>query len=418
MKYRQGVEMRGVEPTSRIVDLHVATEGPAADLHGGVLRARLEGRREEIEAATLARARGVAEPGPMEGAGYVEGLRATVSAAISSGIAVVELGLAHAGAVPPEVSAQAGEAARQGVCLDTVLRRYFMGYATLCDFIVEEAEACLLPGVRLQRILRDEATLLDHLAAAATSAYTREAEAGQRLSEGSRRLWRVRQILAGGSVEQGELDYRFDSWHLGAVASGPGARTAMRELARDLDRVLLAVSPEDETVWAWLGGRSRGRVRKALCQAMTSLPEGVHLALGDWGQGIGGWRLTHRQARDAHLVALRNGSRAALYRDVALLATALRDEVLAGSLRETYLAPLRDERDGGAALRATLSAYFETGRNASSASARLGVSRQTVNVRLRRAAELLDHPINAPSPELETALLLHDLPSPGGLTVR
>src|SRR5665213_761206 len=59
-------------------------------------------------------------------------------------------------------------------------------------------------------------------------------------------------------------------------------------------------------------------------------------AVGEPGAGVDGWRLTHRQAQAALLVALRRpgGPRLTRYVDVALLASALRDDVLTSSLRD------------------------------------------------------------------------------------
>lgn len=108
-------------------------------------------------------------------------------------------------------------------------------------------------------------------------------------------------------------------------------------------------------------------------------------------------------------IALRQSPGLVRYTDVALLASALRDDTLAGSLEGLYLAPLAEERDGGAALRRTLRAYFMAGRNVSSAAAALGVSRQTVNSRLRAIEERIGRPLDACTAELETALRLRDL---------
>jgi DNA-binding PucR family transcriptional regulator len=97
------------------------------------------------------------------------------------------------------------------------------------------------------------------------------------------------------------------------------------------------------------------------------------------------------------------------YRDVALLAAAHRDELLRSSLQHLFLVPLSADRDGGAALRVTLEAYFAAGRNAASAAMALGVSRQTVNSRLRAAEERLGCPLESCAAELKTALRLDAL---------
>jgi DNA-binding PucR family transcriptional regulator len=87
----------------------------------------------------------------------------------------------------------------------------------------------------------------------------------------------------------------------------------------------------------------------------------------------------------------------------------LGDDLLTTSLRRLYLAPLSDERDGGAVLRETLRAYFAADRNGASAAAALRVTRQTVNNRLRVIEERLERPLSACATELEAALRLDDL---------
>ena len=55
-------------------------------------------------------------------------------------------------------------AARHGVGLDTVVRRYFAGYGLLSEFVVEEAEeGGLAEKLGLSRLLRGQAALFDRL---------------------------------------------------------------------------------------------------------------------------------------------------------------------------------------------------------------------------------------------------------------
>jgi DNA-binding PucR family transcriptional regulator len=125
-----------------------------------------------------------------------------------------------------------------------------------------------------------------------------------------------------------------------------------------------------------------------------------------------GWRLTHRQARAALPIARQSQEPAVRYGDVALIASVLQDELLVRSLRQLYLEPLAEERDGGEVLRKTLRAYFEAERNVSSAAAALGVTRKTVTNRLGVVEECLDRPLGSCSAEVEVALLLEGSGAP------
>ena len=155
----------------------------------------------------------------------------------------------------------------------------------------------------------------------------------------------------------------------------------MRELAGRLDRRLLAVCREEEPVWAcWLGGRRPLERRARRCErSARSRPDGVLVTVGEPGEGLSGWRFSHRQAKAALPIAERRGQPVLRYADVALLASILRDDLVATSLRQLYLAPL----GGGAGRRQGRAArpcapISQAERNVSSTAAALGVDRRTV----------------------------------------
>jgi PucR C-terminal helix-turn-helix domain/GGDEF-like domain len=373
------------------------------------LAERLRARRAEIEQAMLTRAYAISDPTEAADPTYAEGLRAAVSAAIDYGLAGIEAGGERPPPVPDVLLTQARFAARNGVSLDTVLRRYFAGYTLLGDFMVEECQQDgLLEGPTLKRLLRAQAALFDRLVAAVTEEHSRESENRPGSTE-QRRAEHVERLLAGELLETSALQYDFNAHHLGAIAVGLGVADAFRDLALALDRRLLLIRRGGGVAWAWLGGR-RGLDPTDLEHGVSSTwPPQVPLAIGEPGQGLAGWRLTHRQAAAALPIALRGPEAMVRYADVALLAMALRDDLLATSLEKLYLEPLTGEQNDGATLRQTLHAYFAAGRNASSAAATLGVSRQTINSRLRAIEEKIARPLETCAAELETAMSLQRL---------
>jgi diguanylate cyclase with GGDEF domain/PucR-like helix-turn-helix protein len=357
----------------------------------------------------------VSEPPQGGGPEYAEGLRAAVAAGIEYGLAGIERGETGAPPLPEALLAQARLAARSGVSLDTVLRRYFAGHTLLEDFMVEEAEQEeLLDPAELKRLLRSQAAIVDRLLAAVSETYTEEAERRPQSTE-RRRAERIERLLGGEPLDTTDLGYDFEGWHVALVASGPDASQALAALARSLDARPLALRREEGILWAWLGARHRLDPGEVESLARREPPDGLTLAIGEAGEGISGWGLTHRQARAALSVALRGGERVVRYSGVALLASALQDELLRAALRDLYLAPLEAERDGGATLRRTLRAYFAAERNVSSTATSLRVDRKTVTSRLCAIEECLGRPIVTCAPELETALRLEQLatqPSP------
>ncbi len=373
-----------------------------------LLAARLRERRAELEAAIATRAYAIADPGAVADPAYPRGLHAALAAAVEYALGALEQGERRAPEIPAAVLAQVRMAARDGVPLDTVLRRCFAANALLGDLLAEEAGRLEVSGVALRQLLAMQATLFDRLLAAVSGEYAREA--GSRPSGAAeRRRECVKQLLAGELVDHSELGYDLDAHHLAVIAKGEDGQELLRRLAAALDLNLLAVCHEEEPTWAaWLGGRRPPSPEQAV-RALRECPtEGTVVVVGEPGVGLTGWRFSHLQAKAALPIAERRGEPVLRYADVALLASIVRDDLLAGSLRQVYLAPLERARDGGEAARATLRAYFASGRNVSSTAAALGVDRRTVRNRLRAVEELLGRPLAASAADLEIALRLDE----------
>jgi hypothetical protein len=371
------------------------------------LAARLRGRRTEIGEVIAARVRdGVSDRAGSGDAEYVTGLRAAVEAAVDYGLAGIEHGEEWSGPIPTEAVVQAHRAARNGVALETVLRRYTVGYTLLEDFVVQEAED--FPNEALRGVLGSQGRLLERLMAAIAGEYRGEVERAGRTLE-QRRSEQVLRLLAGELLDTAELGYEFDAWHIGVIASGSGALAVLWALAAGSGRRLLPVVRGEGTVWGWLGGRQRLAVAELERLLGDDAGAEVSLAVGEPGSGLDGWRLTHHQAQAALLVALHRPRKLTRYAENMLLAAALLDHTLARSLREVYLAPLSGGRDGGAVSRETLRAYFAAGRNAATAAHRLGVDRHTVGRRLQALETRLGRPLHTCQAELEVALRLEEL---------
>lgn len=226
-----------------------------------------------------------------------------------------------------------------------------------------------------------------------------------------RRLLMIQKLLAGEGGDASLLNYNLESFHVGIVASGPEPRDPFRDLRGKLSSRLLLVGIDDGTAWGWLGGSQQ--VVRADLASLRALewPEGTAVACGEPAEGVDGWRLTHRQAAAALPIAQHRLGTVIHYPDVALLAAALHDDLLSSSLRQTYLDPLEEDRDGGLAAKDTLRAYFKACRNASSAAADLGVNRATIRNRLAAIEDRLGRSPDAVSAELEVALRLDEVTS-------
>ncbi len=376
---------------------------------GALLAARLRERALELEAAIATRAYAISDPREVPDPAYLQGFAAALPAALEYGLGALELGERRPPEVPVALRAHARLAARDGVAVETLMRQYFAANGLFADFLAAEAERAEVPGPVLRRLLAAQATLFDRLLAALSDEYAREAR-NRPASLAERRRECVKRLLAGELVDTTELGYELEAQHLGVMARGEGAWELMRELAARLDRGLLAVCREEEPVWAcWLGGRrplGAERVVRAVGEIGT---ERVVVTVGEPAAGLAGWRLSHRQAKAVLPLAERSGEPVSRYAETAVLAAVLGDELTVESLRQLYLAPLESTRDGGAAARETLRAYFAAGRNVSSTAAALGVDRRTVRNRVRGIEQLIGRPIEAAATDLELALRLDAL---------
>jgi hypothetical protein len=374
-----------------------------------VVAARLRERLPEIQAAVATRVYSIADPHEVADPAYVEGLKAALAAAVEYRLAVLELGERRAPVVPEVLLSQARLDARDGVALDTVLRRYFAGNTHFGDFLVEEAERAEVPSAELRGLLREQATLGDRLLAAVSAEHAREAANRPSGNARERRREIVKSLLAGELVDHSEIDYDFEGHHLALMAKGEGAEGLMREVADRLDRRLLAVQREEEAKWAcWLGGRQELGAEEALRVLREVSPPGVFVTVGEPAEGLAGWRFSHLQAKAALSIAERRREPVVRYADVAVLASILRDDLVADSLRRLYLEPLAQSRDNGKVARETLGAYFEAERNISSTAAALGVDRRTVRNRLSAIEGLLGRPLRGSMADLEIALRLDE----------
>ena len=378
------------------------------DRGGAELAGRLRERLPEIETAIATRVFAISDPREVADPAYLEGLKAALVAAVEHRLAVLEVGERRAPVIPPALLAQARLDARDGVSLDTVMRRYFAGNALFGDFLVEAAERAGVPNADLRRLLGAQATLGDRLLTAISAEYAREAE-NRPVGTAERRRECVKSLLAGELVDQAELGYDLDAHHLGLMARGEGSAETMRELAGQLDRRLLVVRREEEPVWAcWLGGRGPLEAEEAVRTLREIRPEGILITVGEPGERLAGWRFSHRQAKAALPIAERGGRPLLRYAEVTLLASIVRDELAVASFRTLYLAPLAGRRDGENLL-AALRAYFKAGRNVSSAAAALGLNRRTLGKRLQTVERILGRPLDSLAADLEVALSLEAL---------
>ncbi len=375
------------------------------------LTARLEGDLAGIVDRMVARIRSevsrFADQGEPE---LWNALRRAGVADLRTGLAGFSLDRRLPGAAPVEAADLARLAARAQIPLTDLLRAYRVAQSVYWDELFEAVQSLeATPDQRAQLLRATTRFLLDFVDKVSTLVTDEFTEERDRVLHRREllRLGAVRDVLAG---TRGELtDFDLAGGHIGLVGSGAGAEAAIRELADEAGARLLAVSPEDGLVWAWLGADASSLEALHGGLAERALPEGCRVGVGLPGTGAEGFRATHRQARAAHGLAGLAGWPLSRYRDVALEALGARDELAAREFVGDELRALAEEGNRARRLRETLLAYLERGQNGASAAAALRISPRTLSYRLRSAEALIDAPIGARSAELHTALRLKRL---------
>jgi len=371
------------------------------------LAERLRGRRWEIEGLILARVRAGLEPSEAEDGSSLAGLRAAVAELVEDVVVGVEGDDRLAEPLPAACAAQVQKAARHGVSLEALLRRYAAVERVITQAILEGGESLPPQGVR--RVLRARDAQMDRYMAGIASEH--EVELARLRQLPAKRLGeQVERLLSEASyVDPSDLGYEFEGWHLGLVGGGAEAEEVLRAIVSGAGHDRLVVPRRDGTVWAWIAAWRPIGVAELRRFAARHASSRSRLAVGESRRGLEGWRLTHAEARVALPVALRRPQLLTRGSEVLLLAAVLRDRSLARALHDNYIAPLDKRGNPGATLRQTLSAYFAADGNAAAAGAALKVTRQTVQRRLRRVESSLGRVLHTCRAEVEVALLLEQL---------
>ncbi|MEU3302193.1 helix-turn-helix domain-containing protein [Streptomyces sp. NPDC006678] len=242
---------------------------------------------------------------------------------------------------------------------------------------------------------------------------------GQTAARGAR----VRDILTEKDVDlnwaEPALGYRLRQNHLGLVAwlptvKGEGAGLALldritNEVARKLGcpaRPLFV--PRDAVLsWAWLPFGSRGEVSSEQLSNVIGLSDpSVHVCAGSIGYGIEGFRSTHRQAMRAQELAAA-ASPTPQFTDfsavapIALMATNI-DDMRAWVWG--ILGPLVVDDESSARLRETMQIFLSTGCSYTATASAQILHKNTVQYRIRKAEEIMEHPVQKGHTDLEVAL--------------
>jgi DNA-binding PucR family transcriptional regulator len=351
-------------------------------------------------------------------------LVASVTANLATILDLFETGSDDAHLEAPAAAVEyARRLAQRGVAISALLRAYRLGQASFQQRMIRGiSEQSTMTEVVVRAAMELAATTFDYIdriSEQVVVAYQNEHERWLR-NRGAVRSARVMALLAGGEVNVIEaekaLGYQLRQTHRGVVVWVDAGAEAADRLSR-LERVVaqlaehygsnrapLLVAPDDSTVWAWLAVSPGPISREEFTAA-----EGSWVAVGEPAAGVTGFRLTHRQARQAQVVATvadpASRTRVTESAQAGLVALMCSDLNAVRAWVAQALGPLAAEDESAARLRETVRAFLSAGGSFTAAAQQLILHKNTVQYRIRKAEQLRGRPLSDGRLDVEVALL-------------
>jgi DNA-binding PucR family transcriptional regulator len=319
--------------------------------------------------------------------------------------------------------------AQRGTPVIDLIRAYYLGQTAILDHAVQEATRQTvdpdLLGEMMRRALTVTFAFIDRVTQQVVSAYQEERDRWL-LNRSAMRAARVRALLDGTGTEldatETALGYRLRGthvamivWHLTDPAQG-NALGALEMVATDIGEGLpntgqpLFVPYDERCAWVWFPLSAAALPEEDhLQRVLAKADPSVRLVLGDSGEGIEGFRRSHRQAARVQALATAAGEhcdRALTFRDVGAIALMTSDMAAARTWVTDTLDELATDDDHHERLRETLRVFLATGGSYTAAAAKLSMHKNSVQYRVRKAEEMLGRPVADSRLDVELALKL------------
>ncbi|WP_067471035.1 PucR family transcriptional regulator [Nocardia amamiensis] len=358
----------------------------------------------------------------LRGDGRVESLlRASVTGNVVIALHVYELGLdIEELDAPAEALEYARRMAQRGTSVTALLRAYRIGQRLFIDHMLAEITTATndreLVAAAVAEMTDRSFAYTDRVTQQVVTAYQDERDRWLQ-NQMAVRTARVRSLLSGQRVDRGDseraLGYRLDRTHVGLVVwsdAGADQLRAAKQLATAIADHLrcqgqpLLIPADESTLWAWLP-----QPELDIDPAVVNTPKATWVSVGRPATGLDGFRLTHRQATQAQVVAMSAPApqRAAVScsADIGPIALMCSDLAAARAWIGEILGPLAQDDDATAQLRETARVFLETNGSFQATAERLVLHRNTVQYRVRKAEAALGHPLREGRLNVEVALL-------------
>lgn len=324
--------------------------------------------------------------------------------------------------LPSEAGEYARSFVRRGIQVPVLLRTYRLGHAWIWARWVDALRERIDDPAELATAIESSSSwmfaYIDLISAELVDDFTIE-QARQARSVEQIHAATVRALLAGELIDDEvatrRLSYDLRRHHLALHLWGDndqagGLERAAHEAAASVgcsSPLIVACSTAALDVWCGFDAAPAELIERL---ADYRPPAGIRLASGGMPMaGISGFRQAHHEATQAAHVAELAGPRLGAvtrYTDVELVSLLIGDLDRARRFMHRVLGKLAAGDEQAERLRQTVLTFLRCNRSSGQAAKQLFVHQNTVAYRVRRAEELLDHPVTENPAELLCALIL------------
>jgi DNA-binding PucR family transcriptional regulator len=347
------------------------------------------------------------------------------SSNLEAALSMVRHGIDVSAATAPVTALQHARAmAARGYSVDVMLRFYRIGHSYFSERLVTHIRGGVSDPALALAVVADlqryAFAYVDHISSEVAAEYVAELDRIQNRVRAAR-TDAVRALIAGDQIDLGRaertLSHRLTGWQTGFVCWTDRDDVDLARIGTAVGAHFgsphpLLVPDGAQALWGWISTtRAPAVAPEELTPLADQIPKMVQVSLGTPAQGPGGFRDSHAQAqRGRRIVELsRGGAPVTSYADMSLVDTMSNDLDLARSFVATELGALAIQGGREEEERRALLAVLDAQGGLAAAAEELGVHRNTVLQRLRRAEERRGRPSTDRVAELHAALRLVDV---------
>ncbi|MCZ8378895.1 helix-turn-helix domain-containing protein [Mycobacterium sp. CPCC 205372] len=315
--------------------------------------------------------------------------------------------------------------ASRGHSVDVMLRFYRLGHEYFTEKLADSLPGTIDDPAAALRTFADLELFafgyIDRISSLVAAEYVAELDRRQNQVR-AERADVVRALLAGERVDSARaervLGHRLTGRQIGFVCWVEDRGVDLEGLARQVGRSLgsahtLVVADGPLGVWGWVSVTgSAGTSAAGVAEDSPGGSARVHIAVGSPHPGTAGFRTSHLEAlRTRRVVELSGRAAPSIteFGEVALVDAISRDLDAARAFVAAQLGDLARDGAKERGERAALLAVLDAQGSLVTAAGRLGIHRNTVLQRVRRAEERRGRPATAEIAELHAALLVCDV---------